>query len=159
MVNRGYSSCSAMYQAYKRFARAENNDRSGYILYLGDYDPSGLDMIRDISERMAEFGVHPEVKHIALTAEQIEEHDPPPNYAKLTDPRAKWYVKHYGKMSWEVDALPPDVLHTLVEETIEDLIDIDMFEEVMFEEEKDKVALGKVAKRFAASERRKRNKK
>lgn len=159
MVNRGYSSVTAMYNAYQRFNRAKNEGRSGYILYLGDHDPSGLDMIRDISERMGTFGVYPTVEHIALTTKQIEEYNPPSNPAKFKDPRAKWYISKFGKVSWEVDALPPDVLHMLVENYIEDLIDMDMFMETMIEEEKDKVALGKVAKRFADNERRKRNKK
>jgi len=156
MVNRGYSSVSAMYQAYQRLARAKNEGKFNHILYLGDHDPSGLDMIRDIRDRMAEFGLHPDVKHIALTGEQIEEYDPPPNPTKFKDPRAKWYINEFGKTCWEVDALPPDVLHELVEDYVENLIDIDLFEETMEEEEKDRAELAKVAKRFAASERRKR---
>ncbi len=159
MVNRGYSSATAMYNAYKRFDRAEKEGKTGYILYLGDHDPSGLDMIRDISNRMANFGIYPVVEHIALTTKQVEEHDPPPNPTKFKDPRAKWYINKFGRTAWEVDALPPDILHALVTDYIEDLIDMDMFVETIEEEEKDKEELGKVAKRFAASEKRKRNQK
>lgn len=159
MVNRGYSSCSAMYQSYRRFGRAAMEGRDGYILYLGDHDPSGLDMIRDITDRMREFGLNPTVRHIGLTAKQIKKYDPPPNVAKKTDPRAKWYLEKFGDISWEVDALPPDILHEVITEHIEGLIDIDLFEEVMEEEEKDKEDLQKIVKKFAAAEKRKRNKK
>lgn len=56
MVNRGYSSCTAMYDASKRFKREITlNDNKGIILYLGDYDPSGLDMVRDIKERLEDL--------------------------------------------------------------------------------------------------------
>ncbi len=108
-VNRGYSSASAMYDSYERLEGEEQPKR--IILYLGDYDASGLDMIRDVRERLNEFGVEGlEVIPIALTKEQIEKYSPPPNPAKITDSRAKWYIEKYGNKSWEVDALRPEVL-------------------------------------------------
>ena len=55
MVNRGYSSASAMYDAYQRFSRALSRGRRVTLLYLGDYDPSGVDMIRDVYERPLEM--------------------------------------------------------------------------------------------------------
>lgn len=137
MVNRGYSSCTAMHDAYKRFKFEEENGKDVHILYLGDHDPSGLDMIRDIRERLNEFGVHPTVNPIGLTKAQIEEFNPPPNPAKITDPRAKWYIEKHGYTSWEVDALNPKVLHKLVEDNVEDLIDMDLFNERINQEIQD----------------------
>lgn len=55
LVNRGYSSVSAIYDAYNRFREAIENDQNVTILYLGDYDPSGIDMIRDVEDRIVEF--------------------------------------------------------------------------------------------------------
>ena len=118
MVNRGYSSISAMYDAHRRL-------RSGdVILYFGDHDPSGKDMVRDIRERMEEFGREVDVRPVALTMEQIRRFNPPPNPAKITDPRAKWYIREYGRTSWELDALPPRELIRLAEEAVEELIDL-----------------------------------
>jgi len=149
MVNRGYSSCSAMYQAYKRFSREERLDKNVAILYLGDYDPSGLDMLRDIQSRLEEFGLSVfEIKHIGLTKEQIEKYNPPPNPAKITDPRAAWYISQHGETSWEVDALNPDVLNKLIKKNIEDLIDMDLFEKQLQQEIKDKKELEKYMKKF-----------
>jgi hypothetical protein len=102
MVNRGYTSCSAMYEAYQRMLR---QGKSCTILYLGDHDPSGLDMVRDIKNRFEEFGLDIEVQKIALTTEQVKAYNPPPNPAKITDPRAKGYIEKFGPVSWEVDAL------------------------------------------------------
>ncbi len=137
MVNRGYSSCTALHDAYERLKEKENS----YILYLGDHDPSGLDMIRDIRERLEEFGVFTEVKHIALTKKQVEKYNPPPNPAKITDPRAKWYIAEHGKTSWEVDALNPKTLHELIKTSVESLIKLGLFEEKIAQEEIDKEKL------------------
>ncbi len=148
MVNKGYSSCSAMHDAFKRFKQHEDQGKETHILYLGDYDPSGLDMIRDVRERLEEFGVYPTVTQIGLTMDQIEEFSPPPNPAKIKDPRAKWYLKKYGDVSWEVDALNPKTLHKLVRENVEELIDMSKFKQLLQEEERQKAKLNKFASRF-----------
>ncbi len=144
MVNRGYSSITAMHDAYNRFARAERMGQSGIILYLGDHDPSGIDMVRDISSRLTEFGVSVDIQHIALTDEQIARYNPPPNPTKISDPRAKEYLKRYGNTCWEVDALRPDVLHNLVVSSIESNIDIDKFNDQKEQEREDIETLKKL---------------
>jgi hypothetical protein len=130
MVNRGYSSVSAMYDAYNRLNTGD------VILYFGDHDPSGMDMIRDVRERLTEFGIDVDVQPIALTMEQIREFNPPPNPAKITDPRAKWYIEKYGITSWELDSLPPKELIRLAENAVESIIDIDLYNEMLEEEKK-----------------------
>ena len=131
MVNRGYSSISAMYDAHRRL-------RSGdVILYFGDHDPSGKDMVRDIRERMEKFGREVDVRPVALTMEQIRRFNPPPNPAKITDPRAKWYIREYGRTSWELDALPPRELIRLAEEAVEELIDLDLYNRCLDREQRD----------------------
>lgn len=141
MVNRGYSSCTALHDAYERISRQNEQGKEAYILYLGDHDPSGLDMIRDIRERLEEFGVYPKVIPIGLTREQINRYSPPPNPAKITDPRAKWYIEEHGNTSWEVDALNPKILHELVKMNVEQLIDTGMFNDKLQQEKKDKEKL------------------
>ena len=148
MVNRGYSSTTAMYDAYNRFNKAQKEGMKGLILYLGDHDPSGLDMIRDIKSRLEVFGVFPEVRQIGLTMEQIKKFNPPPNPAKVTDPRAKEYIEKFGRTSWEVDALRPDVLHKLVKNNVEAEIDIDLFNKQINQEESDKLLLQKMSDNF-----------
>jgi len=73
MVNRGYSSASAMHDSSLRFKRQERKGKNTFILYLGDHDPSGMDMVRDIQERLDIFGCSVQVKRIALNMEQIEQ--------------------------------------------------------------------------------------
>ena len=65
---------------------------------------------------------------------QIEFYKPPTNPAKITDSRAKWYIKNWGNHSWEVDALEPKVLHTLINGEIEELMDMELFNDVIEQE-------------------------
>lgn len=147
MVNRGYSSCSAMYDSAKRFKNHSN--QHGELLYLGDHDPSGLDMVRDIKNRLEEFGVKDlNVTHIALTTAQVNRYKPPPNPAKLQDPRAKWYIENFGAVSWEVDALNPKILNTLIKKEIEERINLNLFQDLIEKEDTDKSILEEFAKKF-----------
>lgn len=130
MVNRGYSSASAMKESADRI-RARCTPRGPHerpvILYVGDHDPSGEDMVRDVRERLIEFGVPDwlDVRKVALTMAQVEEYNPPPNPAKLSDSRAAAYIEKHGDSSWEVDALPPDALDKLLRRTINSYVDKD----------------------------------
>lgn len=103
------------------------------ILHLGDHDPSGIDMTRDLTERMSLFTYgqcdYTEVHRIALTMDQVEEVNPPENPAKMTDSRFDDYAAKYGESSWELDALSPSYLNELLESKIQDGIDDDAWEE------------------------------
>lgn len=156
LVNRGYGSVTAMHDAYKRYSGELLFEKTVTILYLGDHDPSGIDMIRDIKSRIGEmlyqqghdiegkFTVEP----IALTMAQIEEHQPPKNPAKLTDPRAGWYIDRFGTSSWEVDALDPATLEVVVRTAIESRINLSSFNRVLRSEVADKKILQEFADDF-----------
>ncbi len=158
MVNRGYSSSSAMKASADRIRyrfleelRAGHDPSKAVILYLGDHDPSGLDMIRDVQERISLFlnegspgagrPILCKVKPIALTKAQIRKYAPPPNPAKLSDSRARDYVAAHGRQSWEVDALPPRELRKIIEAELAELIDFDLIAEIKKEEEEEKAIL------------------
>jgi len=116
---RGYVSQSELHSAALRHRRYEREGQDVVVVHLGDHDPSGIDMTRDIQERLALFGAHSEVRRIALNRDQIDLYNPPPNPAKLTDSRAKGYIMEHGKSSWELDALDPDTLATLITDEID----------------------------------------
>ncbi len=131
-ANKGYSSQSAMYRAGKRMEDAWLAGKSVHVLYLGDFDPSGLDMDRDIEERMSMFGQDEvPVSRLALTTGQIDQYGPPENPAKMSDSRAEEYIKIHGYSSWELDALEPRVLADLVRTAVIDLRDEAIWEETM----------------------------
>lgn len=133
---RGYVSLSEMWSASQRLRRRADAGKRVVLLHFGDHDPSGIDMTRDIEARTDLFsGSHLEVRRIALTMDQVEEYDPPPNPAKLTDSRAEGYVEVHGYESWELDALEPSVLADLVREQVDELRDDELWGDAEAEEE------------------------
>ncbi len=132
-----------MWRAGQRLGHHLNHEQQDVrILHLGDHDPSGIDMSRDIEERLFTFlahdhheamgegssmdgsgsiefiGGHFRLDRLALNWPQIEEYQPPPNPAKVTDSRAASYIEEYGDQSWELDALEPSVIANLIEDAV-----------------------------------------
>lgn len=115
---RGYTSQSELWEAGRRLGRYKQAGQEPVIVHLGDHDPSGKDMTRDIEDRLRLFMGGCEVNRIALNMDQIRKYAPPPNPAKLTDSRANGYIREFGNESWELDALDPKVLHALIRKTV-----------------------------------------
>lgn len=139
---RGYTSQSEMWRAAQRLA---GYTEESVVIHLGDLDPSGVDMSRDIEDRLEVFGNGARVERIALNEDQIEQYDPPPNPAKLTDSRSASYVCQFGYDSWELDALEPSVIAELVRSTIEQYIDAERWVERAGLEDKHRKTLSKVS--------------
>jgi hypothetical protein len=120
---KGYNSQSEMHVAAMRLKRYAEAGKTPAIIHLGDHDPSGIDMTRDIRDRlrlfMGEAYAALEMKRIALNMTQIKEHRPPPNPAKVTDSRFETYAQKYGEHSWELDALNPRILAALIQKAID----------------------------------------
>ena len=94
------------------------------VFHLGDHDPSGKDMTRDIASRLEMFiGGRVKLDRLALNMDQVEEYTPPPNPAKQTDSRFAAYLEEFGDESWELDALEPTVLARLITEAVEGVRD------------------------------------
>jgi hypothetical protein len=113
---RGYTSQSEMWSAAMRLkAYRKDQSQNPLVLHFGDHDPSGIDMTRDIQSRLEEFSRGDiELRRLALNMPQVEHYHPPPNPAKITDSRAASYIKEHGDQSWELDALEPQVIATLI---------------------------------------------
>lgn len=123
---RGYSSLTEQYKAGQRFENYFlNASQDVIVLHLGDHDPSGLDMTRDNADRLDSLSHQTpvEVRRLALNMDQVLQYNPPFNPAKLTDSRASGYIRKYGDKSWELDALEPNVIDTLIRNEIEKILD------------------------------------
>lgn len=148
LANKGYSSASAIHELAKRLCFAyEEQEKDNVILYLGDHDPSGIDMVRDIEARLEEFGCTVDVERIALNMDQIKQYELPPNPAKESDPRSAKYRREYGNQSWELDALNPDILVSLAESGIKRYLDMSKYEQIMADEEAEKDRLDRALKK------------
>jgi hypothetical protein len=145
---RGYVSQSEMHVAAMRMRAYEDDGCLTKILHLGDHDPSGIDMTRDIQERLHLFGAETEVVRIALNMDQVRLYNPPPNPAKLTDSRCTKYLEEYGDESWELDALDPATLEKLIRSHIAIHVDKEQLKEVLDREESYISRLLKVADDF-----------
>lgn len=115
---RGYTSLSEMWRAAQRLRGYNAGNQTPVIIHLGDHDPSGIDMSRDIEDRLLVFGAQFKFIRIALNMDQVNKYNPPPNPAKLTDSRATTYINKYGPDSWELDALEPKAMEKLIKKAI-----------------------------------------
>lgn len=147
LAARGYPSVSIVREMVKEHIEpALEREQRVTVLHLGDHDPSGIDMTRDLEERFQLFlpeYLHDgfELNRIALSMDQINEKNPPPNPAKTTDSRFQGYRQRYGDESWELDALEPAYLSDLVEGFILLNVDDEAWEtkEAEIEEVKDRL--------------------
>lgn len=155
---RGYTSQSEMWAAAQRIIRHHNRGQKTIILHFGDHDPSGIDMSRDITERLELFtngGF--EVHRLALNMNQIDEYSPPPNPAKTTDSRCEGYIRNYGYQSWELDALEPRVISNLIRDAVFEYRDIDLWERDCTRENQEIESLKKAALHWDEVERHLKN--
>jgi len=126
---RGYTSQSEMWSSAMRLQRlADECGQTPIILHFGDHDPSGIDMTRDITDRLRMFMGGIEVRRVALNMNQVEEFNPPPNPAKSTDARFSSYLELFGDESWELDALEPAVLVQLITDNVLEMRDEEKWE-------------------------------
>lgn len=147
---RGYVSDSEMWAGAMRSLRHRKRERDVLILHFGDHDPSGIDMTRDITDRLRLFcfGREVEVRRIALTMKQIEELQPPPNPAKMSDSRYQGYLDKYGDESWELDALEPQYIVDLITDEINNERDADRWNEAVKEQEAERKQIATVIKKW-----------
>jgi hypothetical protein len=147
---KGYVSQSELFDAgYKRFIHHLQNGQKPIIIHFGDHDPSGIDMTRDITDRISMFmGKDIEIRRLALNYDQVEKYNPPPNPAKVTDSRFSGYQALHGDDSWELDALEPRVLVDLIEKEVIGLIDMKKWNVMKAREIEQKDSLEDISEHF-----------
>lgn len=146
---RGYTSQSEMWNAWHRMADGDQSQMP-VLLHLGDHDPSGIDMTRDITDRLTTFFSERNcfaLHRLALNMDQVNEYNPPPNPAKTTDSRFASYTGQYGDDSWELDALEPQIIADLTRNAILALRNEDIYQQVLADEEEGKDRLQAICDR------------
>jgi hypothetical protein len=134
-IGRGFDGWSSIRNAAERYAERDEEGLDVTVLYFGDFDPSGEDMVRSLRDRLAYFDSRPEIIKCALTMKDIERYELPPDFAKKTDSRAAKFIAKHGDVSVELDALPADVLISRLVEEIEKRMDTVELELVRAEQE------------------------
>ncbi len=153
-ANKGYSSSSTMYEIGKRLAQQSSQGKRIRVLYLGDHDPSGIDMTRDVEERLKMYSrlYDIEVVRLALNYDQVQQWQPPENPAKETDARYDRYVDEYGASSWELDAIEPRTLADLVTNSVNELLDQDQYDRAVEKERSMRAELLEFANTYHADD-------
>src|SRR5207249_427636 len=136
-VGRGYDGWASIRNAAQRYEDKEPVT----VLYFGDFDPSGEDMVRSLRERLAFFDCEPELVKCALTAEDVTRYNLPPDFTKTTDTRRAAFVAKYGDVAVELDALPVDVLRARLIKEIEARMDLHALAKVRRLEAKEQARL------------------
>jgi len=119
-VGRGYDGWDSIHNAADRYEAGEGVT----VLYFGDFDPSGEDMVRSLRERLGMLGSNPEIVKCALTPEDVRRYNLPPDFTKATDSRQAGFVAKYGDISVELDALPITILRAQVIQEVEQRMDL-----------------------------------
>ncbi len=117
-VYHGFGSATALHDLAELSVQ---DTRPLTLLYCGDHDPSGRYMSdMDLPDRITRYGGNAWIERVAVTAEQIADHDLPTFTAaeKTKDARHAWFVTEHGQTCCELDALNPNVLRDLVRRAI-----------------------------------------
>ncbi len=152
MVTRGYSSESYAYGAAQVI---KEKGKTAYIYYLGDFDPSGWQMSRNLEDKLKGFGAEIEFIRLAVNLEQIEAWKLPSRPTKKTDTRCKEFYDTFGKNteSVELDAIPPDDLRDLVDDAIDQHLPEGYLDELKVAEESERDILKRLEKIAAGAAR------
>ncbi len=142
-VGKGFDSLSAVFAAAKRFGRGEKTT----VLYFGDFDPSGEDMVRALRENLERADCRPTIIKCALLPEDIERYSLPPDFAKATDTRSPAFIARHGDVAVELDALPIDVLQARIVEAIEAHMDLDALARTRATEAREQRRLARLLRR------------
>ncbi len=151
---KGYTSESEMWSGAMRYVRHIEDGKDVNIFHFGDHDPSGVDMTRDIQDRLRMFVAHHvgedeaerlTITRVALNIDQVRRYNPPPNPAKITDSRCGVYIEKFGESSWELDALNPRVMANLVRASIESVRDGDRWDAQVERENRDRATLSVIS--------------
>lgn len=146
----GFSSSSYIYDAIRRLHSKIEDGKEIIILYFGDLDPSGDFMDVDIQKRFEEWGVDVKMKRICLNYSHLKEFNLPKKfdvrvkkgnkiYNKIqADPRAKRMYEKFGEVfQVELEALDPNILKAMLEESILEYVDTKQQEEVKLVEQEE----------------------
>lgn len=153
IANKGYSSSSSMFEIGQDIANLIEDGKQIAVLYLGDHDPSGIDMTRDVNERLNMFAGREdyfdvEVARLALNYDQVEALNPPPNPAKETDARFEGYVEAFGETCWELDAIEPSQLAEIVTDAVNEYRDQDAWDQAVNREQEMRDELLEMARNY-----------
>jgi len=129
-VAKGYSSATI-----KNLARDRYGDGSCWVmLYCGDFDPSGLDIERELKEKLAIYGSRPEIVRVTLNQEETLGL---PGFAALDlkkgDSRNAAFIRKYGpnQKRFELDVLSANDVRQRLMSAVSTYMDMQSFRQAV----------------------------
>jgi hypothetical protein len=146
---RGFDSTTGVREVAEEFVVARADGKSVVAFYMGDWDPSGECMERelkqrivaamrkvlDLPEKSSNRLLDIELRRVAIFKEDIRRFNLPPLRVKDADSRSPKFVRKHGNRAVELDALPANELRGRLRRAIESLIDRPAWERASMVEE------------------------
>jgi hypothetical protein len=146
VVCKGYNSVTFQADFYRRAQEALNLGQKPVVLYFGDWDPSGTNMIYAAVQTLEdELGlVEVDYWRCGINPKHFDSIPADPVPIKPSDKRSKRFIELYGKTCYELDAFHPRDLQTIVEDSILTFTNVDVAVELQKQEGQDRIKLAGV---------------
>jgi hypothetical protein len=127
IVNRGYISMTFLNNYRQRAGQAVKAGQQPVVLYYGDWDPSGVNMIYAGYQTLVDDMEFDNVQFYrgAINPDQFHLIKASPVPIKAKDKRSKKFIEKYGTMAFELDAFHPRQLEEIIEQDILALTNIE----------------------------------
>ncbi|MEI6084553.1 MAG: hypothetical protein WCS70_09660 [Verrucomicrobiota bacterium] len=153
-VIRGNSSETFVWSLAERLREIE---KPIFILYAGDHDPNGLDIERDIRQRLQGFMGRPvSWERLAITSQEFLSRADLTGFPVRQNDSKGWrtrcadYIARYGDKCIEVDALPPVEIRQRLKDAIESHINQTAWQNLQAVEEMERETIQQTFSRWGA---------
>jgi len=152
-IVKGQVSATMLNDMAERFERAVFNGQNPILLYLGDFDPTGIAIPESIQRDLWEYhGVEVELRRVGLNPEHIKQYNLPESFdaAKPSDPNYRKFINRFGSIPpTELDALHPRDLTALIQQALEAVLDMSDIDRQKNVEERERIQLRRAKQDFA----------
>jgi hypothetical protein len=147
----GYSSVSFAFEWATEIRRLTDRGKLVAIYYFGDHDPAGLDIERDVRDKLVGHGADFEWERRGLLFSDLDGFDLINVPVKAGDSKSKKYLAQFGNRAAELDALPPDELTDRIRASIAGHVDEDQLRLIRRDEDLQRESLEIVARNWDAA--------
>lgn len=121
---RGYISEGFIFEWAEEIRELNDAGKDVVVAWFGDFDPSGLDLERDLHKRLTGFGARFDWLRCGIHRADIDRFSIPNVGVKPSDSRSRKFLARYGDIAAELDALSPAELRSRIHSAIVDHIDV-----------------------------------
>jgi hypothetical protein len=143
-VSKGQSSASYLYEAAQSI---KEDGRPTVVYILSDFDPAGFKIAERIEAGLREhlpMEQHLEADRVAVSHDQVLEYGLVTREVKKTDSNAAEFIRRYGDVSCELEAMPPTTLRRLLAEYLHEHMSKGWLRTLKLAEEEERKGLAQI---------------